>query len=203
VQFFDVTRPLSGDAVVYSGDTKPEFRQEDRGPYLITDLHMSSHSGTHIDAPVHYLKWGATIDEVELPTLIGPCRVADLSGVSGEIRPAHIENCLGSASRLLLKTPFSSMTCFDSDFSHLGIDAARLLVKHGIRCVGIDSPSIEGFRGDGSVHRELLGADCIIIELLDLSLVSPGDYTLIALPLRLRGIDGAPARVVLGRENGG
>jgi arylformamidase len=200
VLFFDVTRPLSGETVVYTGDVVPQLRQEDRGPYLITELHLSSHSGTHIDAPVHYLKEGMTVDKIPLPTLIGKCRVIDLGNVAGEIGPEHLEPHLDGVSRMLLKTRYSAVDRFDPDYPYLGVSAARFLTERGMRCVGIDSPSIEAFHCDGSVHRELLCRGCIIIELLDLSGVAPGDYTMIALPLRLYGIDGSPARVVLCRD---
>jgi arylformamidase len=83
------------------------------------------------------------------------------------------------------------------DYPSLSADAARLITANGLKCVGIDSPSIEIFNCDGAVHRELLGHGCIIIELLDLSQVSEGDYWMIALPLRLTGLDGSPARVLL------
>jgi arylformamidase len=105
--------------------------------------------------------------------------------------------------RILLKTTFSGCTSFREDYPSLTMDAARYLTTTGALCVGIDSFSIEAFVCDGSVHRELLSHGCIIIELLDLSRVSEGDYTLVALSLRLTGLDGAPARVILVNKEGG
>ena len=80
MKIFDVSRSLSEDMLVFPGDIHPTFNQEDRGQYLISELHLSTHTGTHIDAPVHYLKTGGTIDTVPLSHLIGKCRVLDVSG---------------------------------------------------------------------------------------------------------------------------
>ena len=200
MKIIDVTRPLSGTTVSFPGDPALQFSQRDAGLYLISDLHMNSHSGTHIDAPVHYLKKGDTIDRVPLDHLIGPCRVLDLSGAGPEIAAADLEGRLCGARRVLLKTAFSGETGFREDFPHITSDAARLLTREGMLCVGIDSFSIETLVCDGSVHRELLGHGCIIVELLDLSGVNEGNYNMAALPLRLVGLDGAPARVVLMKQ---
>jgi len=202
MQIIDITRPLSGDAVVYPGDRTPVFSQSDRGMYLISDLTMSSHSGTHIDAPVHYLKRGKTIDSVSLTSLIGRCRVLDLCNAGSTITAGDLEGKISNIKRLLLKTTFSGMERFEKDYPCLTIDAAGLITRTGIQCVGIDSPSIETYECDGTVHRELLSHGCIIIELLDLSGVEEGDYEMVALPLRLKGLDGSPARVVLLKKDG-
>jgi arylformamidase len=200
MEIFDVTRPLSAGTLVYPGDAKPVFRQRDEGKYLISDLHMSTHSGTHIDAPVHYLKTGRTIDTISLKNLIGRCRVVDVSDADSTITADHLRGKIDGAKRVLLKTSFSKKDRFEADYPSLSLDAARLITKNTIQCIGIDSPSIESFHCDGTVHRELLGHGCIIIELLDLSEVHEGEYDLMALPLRLSGLDGSPARVVLVRE---
>jgi arylformamidase len=197
MRYIDISRPLSGRTISYPGDTPPQFAQRDQGLYLISELKMNSHSGTHIDAPVHYLKTGLTIDTIPLDHLIGRCRVLDLREAGSEIAAAHLRGRIGTAQRLLLKTTASGNERFEEDYPHLTSDAARLLSKRGIVCVGIDSFSIEAFVCDGSVHRELLGNGCLIIELLDLSAVKEGDYDLVALPLRLEGLDGSPARAIL------
>jgi arylformamidase len=202
MMIIDITRPLSGDSLVYPGDTPPRFTQEDRGLYLISELRMNTHSGTHIDAPVHYLKSGPTIDAVPLSHLVGPCRVLDISGADPEINASVLNGRIEGATRILLKTAFSGCTSFREDYPSLTMDAAQYLTRTGALCVGIDSFSIEAFVCDGSVHRELLSHGCIIIELLDLSRVPEGDYILFALPLRLTGLDGAPARVILLNKEG-
>ncbi|MGB7788928.1 cyclase family protein [Methanoregula sp.] len=197
MKIIDITRPLSGSTVVYPGDTPPVFTQHDQGQYLISDIRINSHSGTHIDAPVHYLKTGDTIDTIPLSHLVGPCRVLDVSQSGVEISEPVIRGRVDGKSRILLKTAFSTCTTFREDYPSLTHDAACYLIKKGVHCVGIDSFSIEAFICDGAVHRELLGHDCVIIELLDLSAVGEGDYIMAALPLRLSGLDGSPARVIL------
>lgn len=193
----DVSRPLAENSLTYPGDTPPRFTQRDAGLYLISELCMSSHSGTHIDAPVHYLKTGQTVDELPLPHLVGPCRVVDVSLAGPLIRTADLKDRIVGAKRILLKTASSGCTSFQKDYPSLTLDAAHYLTASGTLCIGIDSFSIEKFDCDGSVHRELLSHGCLVIELLDLSQVGEGDYTLYALPLRLTGLDGAPARVIL------
>jgi arylformamidase len=198
MKIIDVTRSLKKDMLVYPGDVIPSFSQVDHGRYLVSDLHMSSHTGTHIDAPAHYLKSGDTIDTILLSSLIGRCRVIDISGTGSTlITAADLEGKLSGVKRLLLKTRFSGMDTFREDYPSLAHDTACSITDNGIECVGIDSPSIESYNCDGSIHRRLLGNGCIIIELLDLSDVSEGDYDMVALPLRLAGLDGSPARVVL------
>jgi arylformamidase len=202
MRIIDITRPLSQDILTYPGDSSPVFRQADRGRYLITDLHLSTHTGTHIDAPVHYLKTGTTIDTIPLSQVMGSCRVVDVTHAGTSITSNHLKGRLDGITRLLLKTSFSGTDRFDENYPSLSADAARLITGCGMKCVGIDSPSIESYECDGTVHRELLSRGCIIIELLDLSEVEEGDYTLVALPLRLTGLDGSPARVVLIDNNG-
>jgi arylformamidase len=202
VKIIDVTRPLSEGILTYPGDIPPVFRQEDRGHYLITGLRLSTHTGTHIDAPVHYLKTGDTIDTIPLSHLMGTCRVLDVTRAGTSITANHLKGRLDKVDRLLLKTSFSNTNQFEENYPSLTAAAARLITFCNMKCVGIDSPSIESYECDGTVHRELLSRGCIIIELLDLSHVEEGDYTLVALPLRFTGLDGSPARVVLLDENG-
>ncbi|QYZ79230.1 cyclase family protein [Methanofollis formosanus] len=195
--FYDVTRALTEDILIFpGGDPTPVFRQEDHGEYLLSLLSLSTHTGTHIDAPSHYLKNDQSIDLVDPASLIGRCRVLDL-GEQTAITRADLEGQVEEADRLLFRTWFSGETAFDPEFPHLTLDAASFLVEQGISCVGIDSPSIEAYDGDGSVHRTLLRNEVAIIELLDLSGVPEGDYYMAALPLRLKGLDGSPARVIL------
>jgi len=134
---------------------------------------------------------------VPLDRLIGPCRVIDVTGAGNAITAAALRGRLGDAKRILLKTKFSGETQFREDYPHLTGDAAGFLIENGVLCIGIDAFSIEASVCDGSVHRTLLGGGCLVIELLDLSGVGEGEYGMAALPLRLAGLDGAPARVVL------
>lgn len=194
--FYDVTRPLTEDIIVFPGDPAPGFRQEDHSEYLLSLLSLSTHTGTHIDAPSHYLKNDQSIDLIDPVRLIGRCRVLDLGERTAIVR-ADLEGRVDGTGRLLLRTWFSRETVFNPEFPHLNLDAASFLVEQGISCIGIDSPSIEAYEGDGSVHRTLLRNEVAVIELLDLSGVPEGDYYMAALPLRLKGLDGSPARVIL------
>lgn len=203
MRIIDVTRSLKQGMLVYPGDIVPSFSQTDHGRYLISDLHLSSHTGTHIDAPSHYLKSGDTIDTIPLRNLIGKCRVIDVSGAGTFITAEHLRGKTRGVSRILLKTYFSGRDTFTGKYPSLTFDAACLLTDSGTECIGIDSPSIESFDCDGSVHRQLLGHGCLIIELLDLSAVPEGYYEMTALPLRLEGLDGSPARVVLMQQQEG
>ena len=202
MKIIDITRPLSEGILVYPGDIPPVFRQGVHGNYLTTDLHLSTHTGTHIDAPVHYLKTGDTIDTIPLSHVMGMCRVLDVTSSGTSITANHLKGRLDGIDRLLLKTSFSGTDHFEENYPSLTADAARLITGCEMKCVGIDSPSIESYECDGTVHRELLSRGCIIIELLDLSNVEEGNYTLVALPLRFTGLDGSPARVVLLDNNG-
>jgi arylformamidase len=196
-RIYDITRPLAPGSIVYPGDIVPRFLQQDHGQYFTTDIRMSTHSGTHIDAPVHYLEEGASIDQVPFAALMGWCRVVDLSEVDRAIVASDLRENLNDSDKVLLKTSFSDKCEFDENYPGLTPEATRFLTQSGITCIGTDAPSIEEFSGTGDVHRMLLSNDTIIIELLDLHGVREGDYWMIALPLRLRGLDGSPCRVLL------
>ncbi len=196
-RIYDITRPLAPGCIVYPGDIVPGFAQEDHGNYLITEIRISSHSGTHIDAPSHYLEMGASIDQIPLTHLMGWCRVIDLTHVQGEIKKSDLEEKIRGAKKVLLKTSFSERNEFVEDYPSFGIEAAEFLAARRIHCVGTDAPSIEEYKCNGSVHRTLLSAGMVIIEMLDLWRIPEGDYWMIALPLRLSGLDGSPCRVLL------
>jgi arylformamidase len=188
--------------LVYPGDIRPVFHQEDAGKYLISSLSMSSHTGTHIDAPSHYLKTGETIDTLSFESIIGTCRVLEVCETGNLISRDQIEGRIEGEKRILLKTSFSGKTVFSESYPSLSLEAAECLISCGVRCVGIDSPSIESYNCDGNVHRYLLKNNCIIIELLDLTGVPEGIYEMIALPLRFKDLDGSPARVILKNNRG-
>jgi arylformamidase len=199
-EFIDITRVIAPGMTVYPGDTVPMFDQKDFGQYLITDLLLSTHSGTHIDAPAHYIKSGATIEAIPLEALIGECVVIDVSDGDGEICPDDIGDCAAGATRVLLRTGYRDDGQFNPDYRSPGPASARLFTGLGVCCLGTDAPSIEKFGGSGEVHRELLGKGVAVIEFLDLDNVMEGVYRMIALPMRLGGLDGSPARVVLCRR---
>jgi arylformamidase len=204
-RYYDVTVPLSAAVPVFPGD--PRFHLEfthriaHGQPYNVARITMGAHSGTHVDAPYHFLADGGTVDQLPLEILMGKCRVIEM-GARDRIERADLEaQDLRSDLRVLLKTRMSGQLRvreFQSDFVYLTPDAARYLVQAGIKLVGIDYLSVERFGSeDFAAHHALLGAGVVIIEGLDLSEVEPGDYEMTCLPLRLVGADGSPARVVL------
>ncbi|HOB18456.1 MAG TPA: cyclase family protein [Candidatus Methanoculleus thermohydrogenotrophicum] len=200
MKVYDITHDLSEEVVFYPGDIRPRFREVDTGQYRVTEMTLGSHSGTHIDAPSHYLEGGQTVDQIPPTVLIGPAQVLDCTDAAEVIRPGHLAGRLPGTRTLLLKTRFSGRQKFEPDYPALSIEAAELITETEITCLGTDAPSIEAFEGDGSVHRRLLGRGIVILELLDLAAVPGGEYFMIALPLRLKGADGSPVRAILCKQ---
>jgi arylformamidase len=204
-KLYDVTVPLSADVPTFPGD--PRFQLEfshrisEGEPYNVAKVTLGVHSGTHVDAPYHFLADGATVDQLPLELLIGRARVVDMTALD-RIERADVERAdLRDDIRALFKTRMSGQLrqpVFQEDFVYLTPDAATYLVQVGIKLVGIDYLSIEKFGSkDFGAHHALLGAGVVIIEGLDLSEVEAGEYDLTCLPLRIAGADGSPARVVL------
>jgi len=201
VKVYDITRDLSEDTILYPGDVPPRFREIDNGQYRVTEMTIGSHSGTHIDAPSHYLEGGRTVDAIPLGVLMGLARVLDCSDAEEVIGPGRLAGRLAGTRTLLLKTWFSERQRFEPGYPALSLEAAHLIADAGITCLGTDAPSIEAFSGDGSVHRRLLGSGMVVLELLDLAAVPEGDYVMVALPLRLAGADGSPVRAILCKQS--
>lgn len=175
----------------------------------VTAVAMCSHFGTHIDAPRHYVATGTAVDEVPLDILIGRCRVVAWRG-EGHVPAEFIEGLdLDLATRILIRTSnscFIRRPEFREDYVALAPGAAQALVDRNVKLVGVDGYSIGPYEPSQGmeVHRIFLGAgpEQVAIEELDLSGVEPGEYELVALPLRLVGLEGAPTRVLLGRWGG-
>jgi len=167
-------------------------------PANVSRLDFGVHTGTHIDAPVHFRDGEPGADEVSLDVLVGPAVVVD-AGMAGRNLDAAALDSLAlpaDATRILLRTRNSALWAapgFSEDYLRLTPDAARLLAESGVRLVGIDYLSI----GDGEVHQILFEAGIVPLEGLDLGHVRAGRYHLTCLPLRIVGADGAPARAVL------
>lgn len=199
----DISVTLSETLPAFPGDPAIEFAHASSvpDPFHLTRLSFGSHAGTHIDAPAHLIKDGATVDAIPLATLIGTCRVIDLRDRTQPISSDDLKaSNLAGTRRLLLRTRNSELwqqNNFDKNYLGLTPAAADYLVDLGIQLVGIDYLSIEPFNSEGEGHRILLQAGTVILEGLDLSDVEPGNFELICLPLKLSGIDGAPCRAVL------
>lgn len=206
-KLLDVSVPLGPGLPAYPGNPPFEFqpikRIADGGSSNVSRLVMGTHSGTHVDAPKHFLDDGIGVDELPLDLLIGRTRVIEVPK-RGPITADDLAGAgLREDIRVLLKTPNSSLwnsPAFHQDFTHLGAGGALYLVEQGVKVVGIDYLSIEQFKSAGApAHRTLLSNGIIIIEGLNLSDAEAGMYEMYCLPLRITGGDGAPARVVLKR----
>jgi arylformamidase len=208
MKIYDVTVPLSKELVVYPGD--PHVKIIGRTKIGEEDAHcnlsrysFSSHAGTHVDPPSHFIENGVTVDNLPLELLMGRARVVEVT--APVIDEAVLEEFDFTAdARVLFKTRNSylwSQTKFVEDYVYITPGAARVLVAEGIKVVGIDYLSVDKFgEGETRTHLILLKAGVVIIEGLDLREIEAGDYEMFCLPLKVKGGDGAPARVVL-RQN--
>ena len=206
---FDVTVPISPDLPVWPGDpevvVEPVTRIARGDAANVSRVTMSSHAGTHVDAPWHFVDDGARLAEIPLARWLGPCVVVHVADDVRRIEPANLEAAAISTEteRLILRTANSARwrlgkLGFEEDYVALSAAGASWLVERGIGLVGIDYLSIDPY-GDETdqAHRVLLGNGVLIVENLNLSAVAPGAYTLLCLPLKLAAGDGAPARVLL------
>ncbi len=165
---------------------------------------LGAHSGTHIDAPQHFIRDGAPVDKVPLDPLIGPARVIDIPDSIQAINAAELNrHAWKGPERLIFRTRSSvrgwmSSPTFHHDFAYVAPDAAQLIADAGVKLVGIDYISIEQFGVPAPLtHRILLGKGIPIIEGFALETIAPGDYDLIVLPIKVAGHEGAPARAVM------
>src|SRR5919108_3411554 len=197
-EIIDISVPIRPGMVTYPGD--PDVTLErvlsiaDGGVVNLSRLDFGVHTGTHVDAPVHFIDGAPAAESLPLDVLIGPASVLDLTATT-RLDAAAFEH-VALAERVLLKTRNSELwnrETFAEDFLALTEDGARPLVEGGVRLVGIDYLSI----GDEAAHEALLGAGIVAIEGLDLRGVELGEYQLVCAPLKLVGSDGAPARVLL------
>ncbi len=207
MKIYDITVPIRAAMPVYEGDPGVKidawsaFAKGDSSNVSL--LNFGAHTGTHVDAPAHFIEGARRIDSLALEVLIGPARVIRVPDDMNEIDAAFIERCdLGGIERVIFHTRNSALwgEGFRKDFTHLLPQAAQMLVERGIKLVGTDYLSIEKFHsGHHKTHLTLLSNDVVIVEGLNLSDVPDGDYELICLPLKIAdgAGDGAPARAVL------
>jgi len=200
---FDISPRISPVLAVWPGDEAFSLKtrlSHARGDGLaLSSLRGTLHLGAHADAPLHVLKDGAAIDEIDLEPFIGPCEVIEINlPPGGRILPKHLEQPI-RASRVLFKTDsFVDRECFSKDFVALSPELIPFLKAQGCQLVGIDTPSVDLFESQAlECHHALFGMGLRLLEGLDLSPVEPGLYTLAALPLRIQDGDGSPVRAVL------
>ena len=208
--FYDVTVPLSNELPTYPGDPGiqiGDWRSLANGDSAnVSVVNFGAHTGTHVDAPAHFISGANKIENLPLDALIGEALVVevppDVIEIGQEFVSAHVSPGI---ERVLFKTRNSAFwnepePQFHSDFTHLTTDAATWLAGHGAKLVGIDYLSIERFKSPGHpTHLALLEQGVVIVEGLNLTGVPAGKYELFCLPMRLRSHlgDGAPARAVL------
>jgi arylformamidase len=207
MELFDITVPISPDMPVWPGDsgvTITQIRSINSGDNAnISHLALGAHTGTHVDAPVHFIKEGVTLDQIPLEHFVGEVQVLETLNVD-LITDQVLENLDTpiDSKKVLFKTRNSAYwvkgeTSFKENFVALSPNGARYLLDKEIELVGIDYLSIAPYQQSVPTHQLLLKAGVIILEGVDLSAVKPGRYILFCLPLKLVGVDGAPARVVL------
>ncbi|MBF0405281.1 cyclase family protein [Candidatus Magnetominusculus xianensis] len=200
--WIDISIENKNGMTVWPGD--PEFslkriHEIDKGDILnLSLITMTSHTGTHMDAPLHWIRDGKSIDEMPISITAGPARVIEIKDHES-IKVSELKDYgLKKGQRILFKTRNSHKDKFTEDFVYISVEAAELIVQTGALMVGIDALSVGGFHADGKlIHTTLLEAGVWIIEGLGLSQVEAGDYELICLPLKLTGCDGAPSRAII------
>ena len=210
MKIVDISIPLDSDIPQWSGSTgfaltwvdRIESGHECNNSRIACDTHI----GTHVDAPLHFVNNGRTVDQIPLEQLIGPCRVVYLPGLpeidTETLASLKLET---DVKRLLLKTDNSNLWItkanrFKKNYVYLTENGAQWLVQRGILLVGIDYLSIGSFSNGFKTHQVLLEANVVVLEGLNLSEVEAGEYELICLPLKLVGAEGAPARVLLRKK---
>ena len=207
---YDVTVPLSNELPTWPGDPQvqiSDWRSLSNGDGAnVSALNFGAHTGTHVDAPAHFIEGAAKVETLALDVLIGEAQVIEVPEDYRAIDEAFVlAHCAPGTTRVLFKTRNSAFWSepkpeFHTDFTYLDLNAATKLVQQGTKLIGIDYLSIEKFgEHDHETHRALLSQGVIILEGLNLSDIPAGNYELICLPLRLRSNkgEGAPARVVL------
>jgi len=206
----DISLTITPDMPTWPGDPHPKLtslaRISDGELANVTHLSLSAHTGTHIDAPWHFLANGARLESIPLEILIGRVYVIEIPQVAiitaNDLRSAEVPT---DARRVLLKTRNGDFwergeNTFQTEFVAIAPDAAAWLVERGIQLIGIDYLSVAPFNDPQPTHQILLRAGIVIVEGLNLSQVTTGQYTLYCLPLKFDGIDGAPVRAILIEE---
>lgn len=204
---YDISLPISPDIPVWPGDPAVIVQRvgkiEDGDGANVSNFSMSAHTGTHVDAPFHFVKDGRTLEDVPLNLMMGRAYVLHLPDVdlitADVLAKADIPP---RTRRVLFKTRNSDLWArgekeFQTDFVALSEDGAQYMVNRGVKLVGIDYLSIAPFRNSQPTHEILLKENIVILEGLNLSEVSQGRYSFYCLPLNLQGVDGAPARAIL------
>lgn len=205
---YDITLTITRDLVVWPDDPPVEITHTDRiadGSLAnMSRINMGVHTGTHVDAPYHFIDDGIKVDELEIDLLTGRAYVLHLPDDLNLITKETIENSSipPRTKRVLFRTRNSQRwldgnNTFDPNYVALDEEAAALLIKRGVKLVGVDYLSVAPYEDVAPTHNVLLENGIVVVEGLDLSAVQQGRYTLYCLPLKIGGADGAPARAIL------
>jgi arylformamidase len=202
-KIWDISQRLRPALPVWPGDTpftaSPRWSHGAASPVQVSAIGLSTHSGAHADAPLHYHPAGPAIDQVPLEPYLGPARVVDARGQGDEITAAFAQgHCGGGVTRMLFRT-FDRFPAeaWPSRFTVMSAEAIRMLAGQGVTLIGIDSPSLDPETSKTMDAHLAMPAEMRVLEGLVLDHVPPGDYELIALPLALAGMDASPVRAVL------
>jgi arylformamidase len=200
----DISPPIHTGTPVWPGDTEVAiervWRMEAGSPVNVARLTLSPHTGAHADAPLHYDRDGAPIGAVALDTYLGPCRVVHCIGARPLVTPDLLAGSLDRLPpRVLFRTyARAPLDAWDTEFCAVAPDTIDLLAHHGVRLIGIDTPSLDPQESKTmDAHRRIRAHGMAILEGLVLDAAAPGDYELIALPLKLSTLDASPVRAVL------
>ncbi|MBI5836944.1 MAG: cyclase family protein [Candidatus Eisenbacteria bacterium] len=203
MKIHDISPPVSVNTAVWPGDVPLSVHRtlsRERGDAVnVTEIRGTVHLGAHADGAMHFLDAGRDIGRAPLEPYLGPALVVDVGAVP-EVRPEHLAAVPWARTRrLLIRTTRAFRPAqFDENFPCLADGAGEFLASRGIVLVGVDVPSVDAFRSRTMAnHVALLNGGVAILENLDLSHVEPGEYELIALPLRLMDVDASPVRAVL------
>jgi arylformamidase len=208
MRIHDISLTVTPSLPTWPGDPKVELERvekiEDGANANVSRLCAGVHTGTHVDAPFHFLSDGTAVDTLPLDVLFGAVQVVELGDLVDLITADVIQaaGLIHGVERVLFKTRNSKFwahgeTDFQTNFVAISADGAEYLVQQGIQLVGIDYLSIAPYKNSRPTHQILLKAKIVVIEGLNLSEIKPGVYQLACLPLKLGGSDGAPARTVL------
>ncbi len=203
MKIYDISMTIHEKMMVYKNidEKRPKIKvlkTFEKDHYNESSITLDIHTGTHIDAPFHMIDKGETIESIPLEKLVTACQVLDLSEVEDGITKKHLQSKdISEGSFILLKTKNSYTNSFDTNFIYLKKSGAKYLADKKIIGVGIDSLGIERGQKNHDTHTILMSQRIIIIEGLRLKDITEGNYKMIALPLKIEGTDGAPARIIL------
>jgi arylformamidase len=200
MKIYDITVPIYEGMTVYKNkpEKQPVYTTVTNGHVTESRISLDVHTGTHIDAPLHMINDGETFETIPLENLVGNVKVFDLTQVEDGISQSDLEPLhIVEGDFILFKTRNSFVDEFQFDFVYLKADAASYLAERKIKGVGIDALGIERSQEGHPTHKTLFGANIIVMEGLYLREVKAGNYFMIAAPLKLKGLDAAPARVLL------